>query len=269
MVPVHLVDVSLDGLKAINKNIAEMLDYWMQLTEDKEDWEYLYRLFPDYVFQFNREYCVQMLHKLNSYVNDGFHRNYIKPFLRYILFNVVDDFVESRNEFRESGEKFPEDKIVEKWNKIYDDLEKERKDSEFNPDEEYHINNIEGYLDILFEDTDFLMLDKLFINGEPNTNLINILGIDIEEFADLLPDDIRESIEYDEVKTNIENNKALTEEMAKEVLQKLDEIRDILKEKDRKSKWSKLVKILIWLADKSVDVALMLSPIISRGMWTL
>lgn len=57
--------------------------------------------------------------------------------------------------------------------------------------------------------------------------------------------------------------------MAKEVLQKLDEIRDILKEKDRKSKWSKLVKILIWLADKSVDVALMLSPIISRGMWTL
>ncbi len=40
MVPVHLVDVSLDGLKAINKNIAEMLDYWMQLTEDKEDWEY-------------------------------------------------------------------------------------------------------------------------------------------------------------------------------------------------------------------------------------
>ena len=124
-------------------------------------------------------------------------------------------------------------------------------------------------MDILFEDTDFLMLDKLFINGEPNTNLINILGIDIEEFADLLPDDIRESIEYDEVKTNIENNKALTEEMAKEVLQKLDEIRDILKEKDRKSKWSKLVKILIWLADKSVDVALMLSPIISRGMWTL
>ena len=42
------------------------------------------------------------------------------------------------------------------------------------------------------------------------------------------------------LKTNIENNKALTEEMAKEVLQKLDEIRDILKEKDRKSKWSKL-----------------------------
>lgn len=72
------------------------------------------------------------------------------------------------------------------------------------------------------------------------------------------------TVNFNIVEENINNNESLTEEQTKESLEKLEELKTILKLKDnRKTKWSKVKPILIWLGDKSVDIAIAFLPLIT------
>ena len=60
---------------------------------------------------------------------------------------------------------------------------------------------------------------------------------------------------------------SLTEDETKEAIYKIKEIETIYKSKDnKKKKWEKLRKIIIWLADKSVDLAIAYLPIITTSL---
>ena len=62
----------------------------------------------------------------------------------------------------------------------------------------------------------------------------------------------------------MKNNESLTEEQTIEALKKLEELRSIYQSKDnKKTKWSKVKPIMIWLADKSVDVGIAFLPLIT------
>lgn len=66
------------------------------------------------------------------------------------------------------------------------------------------------------------------------------------------------------MKKKIKECESLTEEETKEALKYLKELKEIYESKgNRKSKWEKAKKILIWLADKSVDIAIAFFPIIT------
>ena len=67
---------------------------------------------------------------------------------------------------------------------------------------------------------------------------------------------ITNTVNFNAVLQNIKDNESLTEEQTKEALQKLEELKTIYKSKDsKKTKWAKVKPIMIWLADKSVDVS--------------
>lgn len=71
-------------------------------------------------------------------------------------------------------------------------------------------------------------------------------------------------VNFNSVAQNIKNNESLTEEQTMEALKKLDELKLIYESKDnKKNKWSKIKPILIWLADKSVDVGIGFLPLIT------
>lgn len=71
-------------------------------------------------------------------------------------------------------------------------------------------------------------------------------------------------VNFNSVAQNIKNNESLTEEQTMEALKKLDELKLIYESKDnKKNKWSKINPILIWLADKSVDVGIGFLPLIT------
>ena len=63
----------------------------------------------------------------------------------------------------------------------------------------------------------------------------------------------------------INNMESLSSTETSEVLEKLEELENIFKSNmSKKSKWDKIKSILIWLADKSVDIAITFIPAISE-----
>lgn len=73
----------------------------------------------------------------------------------------------------------------------------------------------------------------------------------------------KQNIDFKQIEENINNMESLTDQETKEALEKLKELETIYNSKEnRKQKWEKAKKILLWVADKSVDVAIAYFPII-------
>lgn len=73
------------------------------------------------------------------------------------------------------------------------------------------------------------------------------------------------NLSFENVKRQVENMTGLSEAETKETLNKVDEIKAIVElQEPKKSKWQKIKPILIWLADKSVDVGIALMPLILK-----
>lgn len=71
------------------------------------------------------------------------------------------------------------------------------------------------------------------------------------------------SISFEDVKQQIEEMTGLSENETNEALSKIDEIKGILESKgNKKTKWQKIKPLLLWLADKSVDVGCAILPLI-------
>lgn len=75
---------------------------------------------------------------------------------------------------------------------------------------------------------------------------------------------ITNNINFNNAVQDIKTNTSLTEEQTKEALQKLEELKTIYESKDNKKiKWTKVKPIMLWLADKSVDVGIAFLPLIT------
>ena len=73
------------------------------------------------------------------------------------------------------------------------------------------------------------------------------------------------NITFDDVRSQVENMTSITEEETQELLERIDELEDIINSKDKKkTKWQKVSPILKWLADKSFDVAMVVIPLILK-----
>lgn len=73
------------------------------------------------------------------------------------------------------------------------------------------------------------------------------------------------SITFEEVKEKIEEMTSLTNEQTEEILEKITEIEMLVKGSgSKKSKWEKIKPILVWLADKSFDVAMTIMPLLLK-----
>lgn len=112
-------------------------------------------------------------------------------------------------------------------------------------------NKIEGYL----QDYRLLPITSLsspeikFINNNTNNNEIKI------------------EIDFNNLINKINDMESLTEIETNEAIEKVKEIEKIYKSKDsKKKKWEKIKSILIWLADKSVDLAIAYLPIITNSL---
>ena len=73
------------------------------------------------------------------------------------------------------------------------------------------------------------------------------------------------TISFEDVKRLVKDMTGLSEGETDETLSKIDEIKSIVEQNEsKKTKWQKIKPILIWLADKSVDVGCALLPLILK-----
>ena len=87
------------------------------------------------------------------------------------------------------------------------------------------------------------------INNNTNTNNVNF------------------NMSIEDIKSNIDENTYLSDSDKKELLNKLDEIVELQKSKDSKTKkWDKAKKILGFILDKGADIAIMYIPQILKAI---
>lgn len=119
----------------------------------------------------------------------------------------------------------------------------------------HNLNNMKNKLEGYLQDYRLLPLTSSssptieFINNNTNNNEIKI------------------EIDFTNLINKINDMESLTETETNEAIEKVKEIEKIYKSKDsKKKKWEKIKSILIWLADKSVDLAIAYLPIITNSL---
>ena len=71
------------------------------------------------------------------------------------------------------------------------------------------------------------------------------------------------NFDFDTVIESIKNNESLDDDSIAEIVEKINELKEIQQSNDsKKSNWNKVKKIILWLADKGVDVAIQLLPLL-------
>ena len=81
-----------------------------------------------------------------------------------------------------------------------------------------------------------------------------------------IQNDIELNVSIQNARSQIEDMTSLTVPQSKEILERLDLIESIMKSTDnKKTKWEKIGPIIKWLADKSVDIAIALLPLICKS----
>lgn len=118
----------------------------------------------------------------------------------------------------------------------------------------HNLQNMKSKLEGYIQDID---LKPLTFNKP--TKSINVYNKNENNISNIVS-----NVNFNTVEEKIKECESLTEEETKEALKYLKELKEIYESKgNRKSKWEKAKKILIWLADKSVDIAIAFFPIIT------
>lgn len=94
---------------------------------------------------------------------------------------------------------------------------------------------------------------------------INYYNVNTNHNENTNTSNIKISLDFKQIEDQIINMESLTNEETKEALEKLKELETIYNSNDnKKKKWEKLKKILLWIADKSVDLAITYFPVIVK-----
>lgn len=77
--------------------------------------------------------------------------------------------------------------------------------------------------------------------------------------------DVSFNISFPEARAKVENMSSLSEGEIQEILQRINELEEIVNSSDRKTKkWDKAKEIIKWIAEKGIDVGLTLIPLLLK-----
>lgn len=99
---------------------------------------------------------------------------------------------------------------------------------------------------------------KFQVNAVTNRIPENTVNVNVDNKIEV-------NISFESVRSRLEADTSLSEEQTIEAKQKIDEIEAVIKSEDsKKNKWKKLKPILLWLADKSVDIGTTVLPLLLK-----
>ena len=99
---------------------------------------------------------------------------------------------------------------------------------------------------------------KFQVNAVTNRIPENTVNVNVDNKIEV-------NISFESVRSHLEADTSLSDEQTIEAKKKIDEIEAVVKSNDsKKNKWKKLKPVLLWLADKSVDVGTALLPLLLK-----
>lgn len=192
MIPVFL-DVSDEAKRQINENVWCMFDLLEATCEGLSYEEILDGIFPPYILDTNLDKCIKTIKELYNMTRDKFERDYLSPFYEWTLYHTILWWIDVSDDIE--LDEIPRKDCI---NKVGIDL--------YN-----FINNEENYLDFLFQDWDFLNVEKIYAIYKRNPKMVEeLFHINIEEYVELMPIDIQK--EYKGVCKDKEGNSIFEEQ---------------------------------------------------------
>ncbi|MEK4053079.1 hypothetical protein MHB84_05460 [Paenibacillus sp. FSL F4-0087] len=178
-------DIKESTKAEINKTINDYLDLYMDFYRTLGPEEFS-SFFPQFLWVENEELCIKTMIELDLWTSDNYLHT-LKPiheFALYILLCYSKDRIEEMG--REKGTTDL-------------DYEVEQTDDEYVLSD---LDNMDFYLEILFQDYDFLRVSeyvKYFIQNP--FDFQGTFNVDLTEYEDLMPNDIRK--EFNDLKQSI------------------------------------------------------------------
>ncbi|QOX62234.1 hypothetical protein FRZ06_02120 [Anoxybacterium hadale] len=181
MIPINYL-ISTNIMRKINLNIYYIIDLFIASC-DGLDWEtFLQEIFPEFYLRKHPERCKEIVTELYEMSKDDFRRDSLEPLYEYALYHLIQWWLDVTD--------------IEMDQEV-DDNEIKTEDDEFWAK---YINDIEGYIGYLFDDWDFLYVAEIWEIYKRSPWIIeNFFHIDLDDYIDLMPDDI--SREYSRYKS--------------------------------------------------------------------
>lgn len=186
-----------NNLKTYNYIIHHFLEIEIfSNDEDADIGDKLEIILPKYLFREQYHKCIKIFEELLRWTEDEFYHS-MSAFHELALYKFLDYLSAMREDMEEFDNIYFDEKchsIINEASRL--DFSEYKKYDEFDDmtleeckNNYYHIFQ---YSDYLFEDTDFLLIDKLY-NARKlgNNNLEERLGINIDYYFDILPLDIQ------------------------------------------------------------------------------
>ncbi|WP_217559976.1 hypothetical protein [Paenibacillus sp. GbtcB18] len=153
-------------------------------------------ILPKYLFREQYHKCIKIFEELFRWTEDEFYHS-MSAFHELALYNFLDYLANMREDMEQFDDIYFDDKchsLINEASRL--DFYEYKEYDEFNDMSLKECQNnyydIFNYSDCLFEETDFLLIDKLYNNRKlGDTNLEKYLGINIDFYYDILPLDIQ------------------------------------------------------------------------------
>lgn len=182
------MEISRSILEKVNQNIYFMIEFFIEACKGLDYENILEEIFPSHYVRSNKERCIETIDELKEYTLDTYLHE-LKPIQEYALFYLIEWWSEVTS--------CELDQTVDKK-----EIQTE--------DDKYmlqNINNIDCYQSFLFYDWDFL--EESISRDIENYKLYGpsyeyLKGIELENYVDIMPDDIKE--EYYNIKQKFESN---------------------------------------------------------------
>lgn len=174
MLPIYL-DIVDEAKKAINKNIWYMFELLESNCATLSYEEILSDIFPQYLIETNFEKCVTTVKALYNMVQDNYDRDELPAFYQLTLYQTIFWWIDVAHDI--PLDEIPRNLCINKQGM----------------DMYHYLNNVDSYLDFMFQDLDFLHLEEMYSIYKKNSKILeNFLHIDIEQYIELMPIDIQE-----------------------------------------------------------------------------
>lgn len=174
MLPVYL-DIEDEAKKIINKNIRCMLELLEETCKGLSYEEILDSIFPKHILDNDINKCIRSIAELDNMAGDKYEREHLAPFYEWVLYHVIAWWID----VTENGELY--------------EIPREKAISKNGVDLFCTINNVDNYFDFMFEDWDFLDIEKFYTIYKRNPKMLqDVFHMDIAQYVELMPKDIQE-----------------------------------------------------------------------------
>ncbi len=174
MLPIY-IDIADKAKCIINKNIWNMFELLEANCEGLSYKEILSDIFPKYIIDTNFEKCVRTVKALHNMTRDNYERDELASFYEWTLYHTILWWIDVVDDI--PLDEIPRELCINKQGMdMYD-----------------YLNNVDNYLDFMFQDWDFLSVEELYsIYRKKPKVLEKFLHIDVERYVELMPIDIQE-----------------------------------------------------------------------------